>query len=754
MASSRSEETLPNGSTYADDKDYDRFLQYPDKVDYYSLLGLSRYPPPTDSQLQTAYHNLSLSLHPDKQPPHLVEAANAQFRRIQEAYTTLIDPKKRVVYDLEGEEGVEREWSAGGRMSTRMENGDASLGQVGPRAMPPAEFRRWFLARMKARERAALEELVGAKGSVSVTVDASSWISPGEEEDELRITWPPPMRVSRYVLGYNFKAALPDFSSAWTWFSGNHTEPEEEISQEDDKPEEQLQSSPEVTFHTSINGAVVQIRQPLKISYEDGTTEIVQIDGPRILGGASFNLGASINHSFPSAGLQAGPQPKLSMRSLLDGASVGGTLGILPTRTLSMHIQKQVVPFPNGKPFTVLMKTDISSKPNKFMPKITTFVQRPFGLRKFGTLTYTTGSRLTWPSFVRGLLSPFIDMSIDPRRDLLSSNNGSLQLQYTTISDPVTADLAGDPEIPKSTRNEIWQWSVAATPVGGGLNLTYSRNFFADKLEDVPRSEWNLDGYHPTIPLPAHRGVRVEVEASVDLEGGMTWAIKALRRVGDFTTMGLGVGLRDRRGLVMTVQWHRLGQSIKVPIMICPFDLADADISTLAVLVPCLTYLGIEFGYIRPQERRHRREAIIRKRKVLKSQIPMRQKESAQQIELMSDYTRRRQAREKDKGGLVVVKAEYGYIPPKNAKITDDLTDPKVIDATIPVAALVEKSRLFISKDTIRFQIIGFYDPAPLLPKTLKVWYDFHGLRHYTEAKDGEDLACPQREHMLLSEDL
>jgi DnaJ family protein C protein 11 len=178
MASSRFGESRPDGGGFHNDdassdldKDYDLLMQYPEKIDYYSLLGLSRNPPPTDSQLQTAYHNLSLSLHPDKQPAHLVESANAQFRRVQEAYMILSDPKKRVVYDLEGEEGVQREWSATGPMAARMENEDAPLGQVGPRAMSPAEFRRWFIARMKAKERTALNRLVDAKVVLSAPVD-------------------------------------------------------------------------------------------------------------------------------------------------------------------------------------------------------------------------------------------------------------------------------------------------------------------------------------------------------------------------------------------------------------------------------------------------------------------------------------------------------------------------------------------------------------------------------------------------------
>lgn len=45
--------------------------------------------------------------------------------------------------------------------------------------------------------------------------------------------------------------------------------------------------------------------------------------------------------------------------------------------------------------------------------------------------------------------------------------------------------------------------------------------------------------------------------------------------------------------------------------------------------------------------------------------------------------------------------------------------------------------------------ILGFHDPAPLLPKMLKIWYNYHGREHYIEAKETEDISCPMRSHLL-----
>ena len=143
------------------DADYSMIAgDYPEEVDYYALLGLSPNPPPSDADIRSAYRTLSLSFHPDKQPSHLREAAQRQFTRIQEAYDTLIDPKKRTVYDLVGAEGVKREWGRQGAMGL---GGEAQRQEVGVKTMSPDEFRRWFLKTMKKRERKAVESLVASR---------------------------------------------------------------------------------------------------------------------------------------------------------------------------------------------------------------------------------------------------------------------------------------------------------------------------------------------------------------------------------------------------------------------------------------------------------------------------------------------------------------------------------------------------------------------------------------------------------------
>jgi hypothetical protein len=67
----------------------------------YEALELTQLATPDD--IKKAYRRLALKYHPDKAGP----AGEEPFRRIQEAYAVLSDPKKRKVYDTHGDRGLE-----------------------------------------------------------------------------------------------------------------------------------------------------------------------------------------------------------------------------------------------------------------------------------------------------------------------------------------------------------------------------------------------------------------------------------------------------------------------------------------------------------------------------------------------------------------------------------------------------------------------------------------------------------------------
>jgi len=66
--------------------------------DYYSILGVS--PSASDEEIKKAYRKLAMTYHPDRNPDD-PESEN-RFKKVNEAYAVLSDPKRRWAYDRYG----------------------------------------------------------------------------------------------------------------------------------------------------------------------------------------------------------------------------------------------------------------------------------------------------------------------------------------------------------------------------------------------------------------------------------------------------------------------------------------------------------------------------------------------------------------------------------------------------------------------------------------------------------------------------
>ena len=75
--------------------------------DFYQLLGVSR--DATPKEIKKAFRALSLKYHPDRNPGD--EKAHEKYIKLNRAHEVLTDPEKKEIYDIYGEEGLNKEFN-------------------------------------------------------------------------------------------------------------------------------------------------------------------------------------------------------------------------------------------------------------------------------------------------------------------------------------------------------------------------------------------------------------------------------------------------------------------------------------------------------------------------------------------------------------------------------------------------------------------------------------------------------------------
>jgi len=81
------------------------------QVDYYEILGVDIES--SDKEIKKAFRALSLKFHPDKNPGD--QEAARKFLEVNEAFDVLSNEDLRMVYDMDGHEGVDKHKKGGGR---------------------------------------------------------------------------------------------------------------------------------------------------------------------------------------------------------------------------------------------------------------------------------------------------------------------------------------------------------------------------------------------------------------------------------------------------------------------------------------------------------------------------------------------------------------------------------------------------------------------------------------------------------------
>ncbi|KAL4886229.1 hypothetical protein BJY04DRAFT_178671 [Aspergillus karnatakaensis] len=642
----------------------------------------------------------------------------------------------------------------------RSGTGEGVKREVGVKAMGAAEFRRWFLGVMKKRERGVVNGLVRSKGTMTLGINASNMISADAELGEVYLHVPEP-KLSSYGVRYSFVTPFPTLRSVLGEDEKEEDEDEDEKQrgkEEDDEAKEE--EEPQLEVYGGVSGGFQRLFQEVELEDEDGQVETHQLPLPLILSTQNISLGASTSRVFND------PNPKGILSrwpfSFLQGSVASFDATVLPQTTLQASVAKRFVLIPGTRPFSVVLGTMFSRSILESLPSLSLQTTKAINDKTIAFCTWQSGY-LGWPMVIQTLLLPFVDLG--PEILFEGQEPSRLQIGISSLASQPSPGMAEeDDDVPDSDEADeeyemirarkreedkagvAWQVAVSSSPATNGIVFKYSRNIFSGKPTTDTLSQWSSEKHYSLPPASDYRSIRAEVSSTIELDGSMSWLVSGARQVSEYTSIGFGVGLQTR-GIVMTFSWSRLGQRVRLPISVCPMEAANADAAALALILPWLTYCAVEFGFIRPRERRNRRRVVARRQKQLRKQVPKKRLESAQAIELMADQVRRRQEKEDNRGGLVITKAEYGHYPTSSSKKSK--REPEVADVTIPVAALVDHGQLVISKKTAKFHLLGFHDPAPLLPKVLKIWYQYHGEDHYVEVNDTEGVTCPMRSHLL-----
>lgn len=575
------------------------------------------------------------------------ERSTVHFNNILVAYETLTNPHKRTIYDTLGVEGLKQKSF-----------------DVGVKAMDPEEFKIWLQEQVRKHKVAEVMSLVNSRGDVTVALDVSGLrfqeamevITP-KGEKILKLMDMVPVKLTKYVARHSFTVPLEGLGKILTTPLPTFRESATKSGFRE-KPKTQAETAPGLTLTASLGGIPVLTKNNQRAYI------------------ATPGLSAQIGHSFPPVH----PDAPLSIASILSGLDIEATSTIFPQRVFSTTVSKSF------GPSRLILKPIFNSSPLLVPPIIEATYASSVGKRGNFFIQYNSGAAAQWPSAVSQLLSgpPF---------------TSHLTIGYTmmpVVGAPIIDDGDGDEnETPQHLRTKKQNrskstetWRVTATAgvlVGGGqMGLSWGRTYFIG----TPIGSRGVD---PTVKrgMPKSEGIRVNMDATLALMGGVVVNARASRRIFTHTRMGVGVGIGGtggKDGVVFSINWSRLGQKISVPIAIAPIP--EALSALYATVVPFVGYALFEGLYLRPRQSRLRRKEVEKMKKQMAVKVAKNRRKAGEIVELMGASVETGQQKRKEEGGLVIVEAGYGV----KGKAGE------WVDVTIALAALMDDDQVVVPR--------------------------------------------------------
>mmetsp|Transcript_17258 Transcript_17258/g.28356 ORF Transcript_17258/g.28356 Transcript_17258/m.28356 type:complete len:546 (+) Transcript_17258:84-1721(+) len=198
-------------------------------------------------------------------------------------------------------------------------------------------------------------------------------------------------------------------------------------------------------------------------------------------------------------------------------------------------------------------------------------------------------------------------------------------------------------------------------------------------------------------------------------------------------------------GVTLRLRLHRGGTKFVVPILL------SATLAPVVVVggmvVPSAVAAIVKLLVLKPVKQRKEKRKLDETRKKGREQMAAAKAEAEGALSLLKEIVARKRQQEEAVRGLVITKAQYGNLQPKEED-TIEAEFPPSVDVTVAVQHLVDNSQLHLY-DASKASLIGFYDPCPGERKQLLIEYMFKAKMHRVVVDDLEAVAIPLKEHLL-----
>lgn len=518
----------------------------------------------------------------------------------------------------------------------------------------------------------------------------------------------PSLKPTSYAFTHTFDTPFAPLTWCRNLLKESSNVPEAEHDVEPDDPQAQPPESalePECPLQITANvgGEIRPMQQTVRLMDPETQAESDRVVPlPPVLLSRGFGLAATLQHHI-RGGDATVKFPGRRWFSCLDDSLLVVQTAILPFPRVEVSIAKSVAPVPGANPMALTVSSVFTKLPIYVPPYLSASVRRQFGSSREGSrvgYANVASGQLLWPDFLQTFLMKAMNIASEDQPVIVSAQTSRFTIgyNYTPLITLVNSATKTDEKaafLQKSDPRETWGFQLNSSPATVlDMSLSYGRTLFPRKTgpNGAVLTQWTEEGYHPRRTAYPDQGAPIRLECH--LEMGLTntspsYIVQATRRVTEFTKIGLGVSVIDGQGISMTMSWQRLGQKVRLPIMMVPFEFASTRTAAWAFALPCVLYSIVEIGFLRPRELRRQRRHMAAEMRRLKKATARTKEENEKAVALMRNHVLRQQKRESDRNGLVIESAQYG-------------NGADMIDVTIPLAALVHQGQLILSEQVIK----------------------------------------------------